>query len=259
MRGEVCIGFATFLSFTSVLLLIFVHVGQINTNTVPRGISMVKVNTSGYGAALHAATFDPISGLYTNNASAPLHQDQGLRNLYLFGLYSYCAYTNETAGSCGNHTAGNQFRPYEALTSDMLANYSTLTDGVFDATFSGSVPAFRNSSYLGSSSRAAYWLILLGTIFAVLALVIGVLVHNVTFFLSTASAIIGSLMLLIGAALWTVMIKRAEAINDVVIGASNAPLGIQVSVGAALYMLWAAFACLLVSCVPYVVTCCTYR
>ncbi|KAL0950717.1 hypothetical protein HGRIS_007493 [Hohenbuehelia grisea] len=221
--------------------------------------NQVKINTSGYDDALRAATFDPILGLYSDNASTPLRSRQGLRELYLFGLYSYCAYTNETSGSCGNQTIGNQFRPYEALTMDMRANYSTLTDGVFDASFHGSDATFRNSSYLGSSTKAAYWLILLGTICAGLALITGVLVHNFTFLLSTALAIIGSLMLLIAAAIWTVIIKKAEGINDFVIGSNDAPLGIVVSGGIGLSLLWAAFACLLVSCIPYMIACCTFR
>jgi hypothetical protein len=83
----------------------------------------------------------------------------------------------------------------------------------------------------------------------------GVAKHNVTFFASTSLSVIGSLMLLIGASIWTVLIKKSEGINDFVIGPNNnpVPLGIVVSVGSGLYMVWAAFACMLISIVPYMV------
>lgn len=79
----------------------------------------------------------------------------------------------------------------------------------------------------------------------------GLIRHGMTFFISTAFALIGSLLLLIGAAIWTVVINKSDAINDVMVGSTPAPLGIIVSIGPALYMLWAAFAVLLVSVVPY--------
>ncbi|KAG9223146.1 hypothetical protein CCMSSC00406_0000165 [Pleurotus cornucopiae] len=164
MRGEVCIGSASFLSLASLILLIFVHIGQINTSSVGKGVSMVKVNTSGYDDALTIITLDPIVGVHATNASAPLQARTGLRELYLFGLYSFCGYTNETAGACSNRTVGMQFRPYPILTSDMAVNYSVLTDGLFDTAFQSQQPTFRDSSYLGGSTRAAYYMILLGTI-----------------------------------------------------------------------------------------------
>jgi len=256
MRGEVCVGFASFLSFVALLLLIFVQVGQINTSTVPRGIAMARVNVSGYGAALRAAfNPDPIDGLYTSNDTAPLGAQAGLRIIYEFGLYSHCAYVNTSVGACSNTTVASKFLPYEAITSDMLANYSQMTNSILQGT------TIHNSAYLGSQSKAAYYLILLGSICAALALFAGVLKHTVSFLLSSSLAILGSLLLLVGAALWTVIIKKAEAINTslVTLHGSTVPFGIEVSVGSGLYLTWAAFACLAVSIVPYMLSCCTYR
>ena len=110
-----------------------------------------------YSAALNSALFDPILGLYTNNASTPLQEGLGLRQYYEFGLYSYCGYINGT-GTCGNHTAGNEFRPFNALASDMTANFSSITSVVLANT------TLIDSKYLGQSSRAAYWMLLLGAI-----------------------------------------------------------------------------------------------
>ncbi|KAJ7293749.1 actin cortical patch SUR7/pH-response regulator pali [Mycena rebaudengoi] len=255
MRGEICVGSASLLAFASMLLLIFVHVSQINTSTVPRGISLLKINVSDYGAALHASLIDEIDFLYTKNASAPLEFGAGLRQYYLFGLYSHCGYVNDSAGTCSNHTVQNQFRPYHALTSDMLQNYTIITDSIFAGT------SFADSDSLGNASRAAYWMLLLGTICAAVALLTGVAKSAFTFFISTAFAIVGSLFILIGASIWTVMIHKAQSVNGVMIGNRTNPIfvGIKASTGDALYMIWAAFVCLLVSVVPYMVSCCTYR
>ena len=111
---------------------------------------------------------DPIEGLYTTNASAPLGVQAGLRQFYEFGLYSHCAYVNATAGICSNVTAATRFTPYDAITGDMAANYSQETDSILMAF------TFRNSAYLGEQSKAAYHLILLATICAALALVTSV-------------------------------------------------------------------------------------
>jgi len=217
---------------------------------------MAKVNMSGYGNALHAALYpDPSNGLYTSNASSPLGAQTGLRQTYEFGLYSYCAYVNKSAGSCSNTTVANKFLPFEAVTSDMLANYSQITNTILLGT------TFHNSGYLGTQSKAAYYLILLGSICTALALFAGVLKHTVSFLISSSLAILGSLLLLVGAALWTVIIKKTEALNTwtVTYNGTSIPAGIEVSVGSGLYLTWAGFACLAVSIVPHMVNCCTYR
>src|SRR5262245_45515599 len=83
--------------------------------------------------------------------------------------------------------------------------------------------------------------------------------HTVSFFASTTFAILGSVLLLIGSSIWTVIVKKVESINDFTVhSASNSnpiPLGIFVSVGPALYLVWAAVACLLISVVPYMIRC----
>ncbi|KAJ3506087.1 hypothetical protein NLJ89_g7069 [Agrocybe chaxingu] len=239
------------------LLLIFVHVGQINTSTVPRNIAMVKVNMSGYGDALETFILNPVFGLYTDNASAPLQQQAGVREIYEFGLYSYCAYVDDTHGTCSNHTTGQRYTPYDVITADMTSNYSILTGPFIPET------TFRDSKYLGESSRAAYWMLLLGTICAALALITGIAKNNWTFFVSAIFSIAGSLLLLIGAAIWTVIIKKSQSINNILLRLPNSNttvgLGITVSEGNGLFIAWAAFVCLFLSIIPYMLSCCTYR
>ncbi|EEB96952.1 hypothetical protein MPER_03823, partial [Moniliophthora perniciosa FA553] len=101
------------------------------------------------------------------------------------------------------------YRPYDYITGDMTPNYQFYSDAIIVDT------TFRNSKYLGSSSRAAYYLILLGTICAAL-----------TFF---------SLFVLVGATIWTIIIKKSDSINNIIIGSETnpSPLGITVSTGPA--------------------------
>ena len=91
-----------------------------------------------------------------------------MRQIYKFGLYSHCAYVNKTAGLCtGVHTA-YKFQPCTAITNDMLSNYSDYTDSlVHDATFA-------DSSSLGRSSRAAYYLLLFGLILSTISILTSV-------------------------------------------------------------------------------------
>ncbi|PCH33352.1 hypothetical protein WOLCODRAFT_135078 [Wolfiporia cocos MD-104 SS10] len=255
LRGEACIGAASVLSLAALLCLIFMHVGQINPYSVPRDVSMVKVNMSGYGQGLYEALDVPIEGLYTNDSGAPLQQQAGLRQFYRFGLYSYCAYIDDTHGTCSNISAANRFEPFTVITADMLSNYSSYTDSILESI------TFTDSSYLGEFSNGAYYLLIIGTVCAALALFIGICKHPIAFLLSTLFSIIGSVTLLIGATIWTVIIKKTESINEVVIEASSnpVPLGITVTIGDGLYLAWAAFALLIASILPYMISCCTYR
>jgi len=241
------------LSFAALVLLIFTHIGQINTSTVPRGIYMARLNVSQYGAALHQALVDPIDDLYTSNSSSPLLESLGLRDFYEFGLYSHCGYINSTAGICSNKTVGYPYKPYDYLIGDMDANYTIITASVITG------GSFRDSNYLGESTKAAYWLILLGTILSALSFFSGITKHNLTFFLSAVFAAISSVFILIGAAIWTVVIKKSNGVSNILIGANPTPIGIDVSAGPGLFITWAAFACVFVSMVPYLISCCTYR
>ncbi|KAI9512868.1 hypothetical protein F5148DRAFT_1160473 [Russula earlei] len=253
LRGEICIGIATLFSFAAVMLLIFVHIGQINTSSVPRGIAMAEVNVSQYGQTLEKGLGDPITGLYATNASAPLQSETGLRQVYKFGLYSYCGYLNGTAGTCTNTTLNNEYQPYNTLLADMSLNYSALTIFIINGTSS-----FQSQS-IGSHTRSASYLILIGTICAFLAFVIGVFKHTLAFLSSACLAILATVFILTAASLWTSAINTSESVNGLILNTTNIPLGITVSSGSGLSLLWAAVGCLFASLVPYLISCCTFR
>lgn len=75
---------------------------------------------------------------------------------------------------------------------------------------------------------------------------------------STIFAVIGAVLLLIGAVIWTVIVKKAQDINTFTVNVPNAspvPLGITVDVGNGILLAWAAWACLVASIIPYMIRC----
>jgi len=214
---------------------------------------MATVNMSRYGQTLAQGLGDPISGLYASNASAPLKAQAGIRQLYKFGLYSYCGYLNTTAGTCTNTTVANGYQPYQAILTDMSLNYSALTIFIINGT-----STFENQS-LTNHTHSAYYLILIGTVSAFLALVIGVFKHTFAFLTSACLAIVATVLVLTGASIWTSAINSSESVNSLILNTTNIPLGIEVSSGSGLSLLWAAVGCLFASLVPYLISCCTFK
>lgn len=62
-------------------------------------------------------------------------------------------------------------------------------------------------------------------------------------------------MLLIGATIWTVVVKKTQSVNGIMVGqpGNMVPLGIDVTIGSALYLAWAGFGTLLASIIPYMI------
>ncbi len=144
------------------------------------------MNVSGYGCVLdlsvtsylvlipvrhglNVALGDPIEGLYTDNASAPLEAMQGVRQMYKFGLYSHCGYVDDSSGICSNSSAANRFEPLTVIIADMASNYSRFTTAIVTQ------GTFVDSDYLGEFTNAAYYLILVGTVATALAFITYVL------------------------------------------------------------------------------------
>ncbi|KAG8889686.1 hypothetical protein FRB98_003249 [Tulasnella sp. 332] len=255
MRGETCIAIATFFTFASLIILIFAHVGQINTSAVPRKLHMAQVNVTHYGVAFQAGTGINAPGLYSSNASAPLEAGNGLRQLYSWGIYGFCAYLQPgpSNGTCGNQTFANGFTPYDVIVADVPVAYQEYTKVLV-----ASASAFKNSPYLSNLTKSGMDLLFIGTLAAFVALITGVIKHKITFLLASFFSIVGSLFLLVGATLWSVAIGKAESINKGIVkgsGGSVTPLGIVVTTGPQLYLFWVSFIFLLISTVPYTISC----
>ena len=68
-------------------------------------------------------------------------------------------------GNCSNHTTAQRFEPYAIALADMPTRFSDLTKSFIPQDLT-----FTNSRYLGEFSHSAYYLLLLGTICAALAM-----------------------------------------------------------------------------------------
>jgi len=212
---------------------------------------MAQVNVTNYGTAFRAGTGINAPGLYTSNASSPMEDGNGLRQLYTWGIYGFCAYLapGPSQGMCGNQTFANGFTPFDVILADVPEAYQEYTRVLVpDAS------AFKNSAYLSNLTKSGFDLLFVGTLAAFIALVTGVIKHKITFLLASFFSIIGSLFLMVGATLWSVAIGKAESVNRGVVRGST-PLGITVTTGSQLYLFWVSFVFLLLSTVPYTISC----
>jgi hypothetical protein len=77
--------------------------------------------------------------------------------------------------------------------------------------------------------------------------------HTITFFYSAVFAILGSIFLLSGVAVWTAIIHNAQGLShlDITLENTSVQLSLQFAAGHGLYLTWTAFACLSMSIVPY--------
>lgn len=87
----------------------------------------------------------------------------GIRENYKFGLYSYCGYVNGS-GICSNTSAATRWEPFSVIVADMRSNYSGVTTALITE------GTFIDSDYLGEFTKGAYYLIIIGSVCAAMAL-----------------------------------------------------------------------------------------
>ncbi|GAA5877843.1 hypothetical protein JCM16303_000257 [Sporobolomyces ruberrimus] len=258
-----CAGTAIFFSWAAVILLVFGNIAQINPNSVPRHLRIVSIDTSGLSDSLSrssGASPSNFTGLY--NANTPYFtkgQDEtrhdGLRKTYEWGLWSYCS-SNGGVGDersyCEDATIYPAFRPSKVLMADIPQEYAnalteTLPDNVFTA-----------DDYLRNFTRAASYLIMVGSLASALAALFALFARRCAYSLAAIFAIIGFLTLAIGLVIYQVIFERAiKAINDATVSGVN--VGITLAYGNGLWILWAACACMLFTIPPTALACCFGR
>ncbi|KIM33651.1 hypothetical protein M408DRAFT_158367 [Serendipita vermifera MAFF 305830] len=145
IKGEHLLRFGALLIFAAFILLIFVHVGQVNPGHVARSLSMlldkhgcIQTWVSSctfftdnvrvcYSATLQALTGDPFPGLY-NSEIHSIGNSEGLQITYSWGLYSVCGYTYnatwDSRGTCTKSSIGHGFAPFDTITHDVPLQYS---------------------------------------------------------------------------------------------------------------------------------------
>ena len=79
----------------------------------------------------------------------------------------------------------------------------------------------------------------------------GIMKHNFTFVISAFLSVVSTVLLLAGAAIWTVLVNKAKSINTLTIGSQSVPLGIVVTSGVGLSLAWASFVISAISVIPY--------
>lgn len=253
MRERVIKGYhfliiGAFFSVVSLILQIAVHVSQ-SSPTVGRDLAMVKINLQALGPNMRMVFGNnSIQGdLYNTTADAPLGHSLGLRHEYRWGLYHYCAYILEptTTGVCSNTTFSLAWTPFEALRDDVSPKYFVQVNEFI-------ISSLRDSPYLGTLSRVAYWLILVATIATICVIPLSACKTTLTFLLAAILSCGSAASLLIAASMWSSIVSHVQATN-------KTQTGIVADAGQSLWLTWAAFAFSLLSVLPYVVSSRTYR
>ncbi|KAL7410060.1 actin cortical patch SUR7/pH-response regulator pali [Mrakia frigida] len=250
MRGEICVGAASFFTFAASVIMVFAHIGQINPSPIPRVLSMIRLDVSNLGNTLQAANRNTsYSALYasTTNLTA-LGSGAGLRNHYDWGLLNSCGYMSSNVANCNTTALGKTFKPFDAILSDLPSQYQAQVNALVPA---GS--SFASSDYTGRLTQAAFWLIFIGSCSALIAFICGVIPNRLAFLGAAVWAIISAIALAVGAAIWTAVYVKVKAIST---GSNPA---ITVHFGNSIILTWVSFALVTLSIFPYIISCCTFR
>ena len=218
--------------------------GQLTENVVARNIYFVSVNTRGLGDAV---TSSGTGSLYAGNQASAIGANQGLKYEYFWGMYDYCGGSGVSGNrDCSDKYIGYRWEPAAALVADAQTSFaSQLNQTIGSSTFT-------DDHYLGLLSRVANVIILVGTILSGLAFLTGFLAHRFCFAFAALEALGAAGCLGTGCAIWTAIIYKAR-------DAIPSGVGIDVHYGNALWMCWGAFAAIVISIVPLLITCCLGR
>ncbi|WVQ73382.1 hypothetical protein IAR50_002953 [Cryptococcus sp. DSM 104548] len=252
MRGEHCVLGASALTLVSVILLIFAHIGQISSGPLVKSIYMAEVNVAAYGAGFAGGTNTSASGLY-DTKNDEMGKFKGLRQLYRYGMYNACGYQKSAAsGICNSSTFAYPMEPLANMIGDVPSKFRIQTVAIIPSS------TFKENGYNHAMTRAASALIFVGSVGVALAFIFGIIKFRLTFFVASVCAGVGAFLLMLGAALWTAVIAKDAWLKNVTVQ-HGYKLGIYVTAGPSLYLVWVAFAMTALSCLPYVIACCTYR
>jgi len=253
-RLNFCAAIGLFLALAAIILMIFAEISQISdSQTVPRHIRMAQVDTTGLGGALTASGTSTTDLYGTGERTA---ENQGLRQYYSYGLWSYCAgdTPSGTGGSvyCDNASWGHSFTPASDILSDVPTGLQTTVTNALPST------TFSSEGYLRPITQAAFYLYFIGAVAIAVSLILGLLAHRFAFLFSALFGIVAFIALAAAAVIWTVVISRVRSgINGATLGSTD--LGITVTFGNGLWITWAAAGAALLSVFPFFFACCCGR
>lgn len=235
------------LTFAAVVLCVFANIGQLTNNIVTRNIRFVTVDTTGLGTALGANNVNVPDGFFAGNQGVAEAQNNGVKDSYQWGLYNYCAgVASGSSRACVPRSFGFEWQPVNAILNDAPQDAQDAITSFLPAN------TFRDSGYLADYSRPAMYLIFIGSCLSLLAWIAGLLSHRFAFLGAAFIALLAALTLGVGAALLTAIYTKAR-------DSIGTQYGVTVSYGNALWMIWGAFVAVVLSIVPYIISCCTGR
>jgi len=192
--------------------------GQLTHNMVARNIRVMKATVQA----------DALSQYMAQSFTNPLGQGLGLREKYSWGLYNYCGGSSDFEQvACEDKSFGHRINVPEAIRVDLPAGQSSAADG-----------QYANQDNINRYTRAAFYLLFVGTIIAGVAFIVSLLTHMAALSIASILAFLAFAVLVAGAGIETYFIAKMK---------DNSAQFVQVDYGNALWMFWAAAGACLVS------------
>ncbi|WFD21283.1 hypothetical protein MCAP1_003544 [Malassezia caprae] len=207
-----------FLLFSATALVILANMGQLTHNMVARNIRIMKATVQ----------TDALSQFMTKSFSNSLGQGLGLREQYSWGLYNYCGGSSDFENvACEDRSFGHRINLPEAIKADLPEGKTSAADGQYS-----------NQDNINRYTRAAFYLLFVGTIIAGVAFIVSVLIHMAALSIASILSFLAFAVLVAGAGIETYFIANMK---------DNSAEFVQVDYGNALWMFWAAAGACLVS------------
>lgn len=243
----------------SLILALIANVSQINGTLVPRHLSLITLSTTGFQDALAAANdlgITNLTDLYAKPAESTATREgshDGLREEYSYGVWSFCAGASQDSPDyCTPRRFGAPFSPVAQLEADLPEKY---TDQ-FTKTLPSSI--FTDNTYLENFTKAASLLAFAGSAAVGLGWLTSLLPWSFFYALSSIVSLIGTLALAVSSVIYTIIVSRVSAaLADATV--EGVKLGLTISMGTGLYLLWAATGCSLLSVLALTIACCCGR
>lgn len=255
-----CAGFGILLTTVAVVLTIIANVAQINGTLIPRQIALVTLNTEGFLDAISAANDMGITNLTdvyvaksANDTATREGKHDGLRESYSWGLWSYCAGSDDSFPDyCTPCAFGARFQPAAVLLADLPEKYAQ----EYNATIPANI--FTEDSYLGMLTHASSLLAFAGAVAVGLGWLLSMIAFKWTFIFAALLQLVGALCLAVSAVVYTIIASKVQdALKDVKI--DGVALGLSLAYGKALWILWAGAIAAVLAVVPLLIACCLGR
>lgn len=151
--------------------------------------------------------------------------------------------------SCSDKSFVYEFDPIKVLQQDINQQLQPYVSQALPAT------TLRDSSYLGSFTKAANILAFIGTVVVGLSFLVAFLAHRFAFLLAALLALLAAGCLAVAAAIWTAIVyKVRKSVADL---GSNP--GVDVEYGNIIWMTWASFGAAALSVIPLLIACVSGR